>query len=745
MVERRPTVANKAARPAGPRPVAAEATLTPKEVFGVLRRHILLIVGLTLLGVVAGGASWFAFRRFLPKYTASTFIEVLPPVQTDPMDIVATQVQKDIQYEYRVSMANLIKQQSSLQDLLRNDKVRETEWFKRRDRDVRKAFKDLEEDLGAYALRDARFVQVAMSCPDPKEAALIVNEMVQLFVSSQGGTKRDEISQRLSALQERQGRVQQELAAANDALDEVRERFGIIDLEQPRGRYFKHTISLKLDDLELQKNNLLLAIRQTQADIQNLKELATGPITVQVEYAIERDPVMVTLAQQLAFQEAQLSGRLSKFGENHRDVRQTKQLIEEIRQERQNRKEEIAEQTRKASYENAMDRLIVLQERLAQLNVLAEEVSAKKKDLDMARVQYEQRLKIRDERVEMLDEIKMQIEKFRIILNDPETVKVRLVGLAPEPLHMSASRQWWLWLPGGTLLGFLFGIGLAFLVEMLNDLVRTPTDVARYLHIPLLGIIPDASEDKQVRKVDLYHAVRQAPYSIISESYRRFRTNLELSGLAKSLKTVLIAGGDAGDGRTSVAANLAGALVAQDKKVLLIDANFRQPSLHKIFPRTQSEDKEVGKFEFGLSSVLTNQCDCKDPVRPTGLAGLDVIDAGPLPSNPSELLASSRMEELLKEHRKKYDHIVIDSPPVLLVSDAKVLAKFVDATILVFNAAVTRRGAARRTISELRDVEGNVVGCVLFGARAMKGGYFHERFKSYQEYLKPQMAGASPA
>jgi capsular exopolysaccharide synthesis family protein len=229
---------------------------------------------------------------------------------------------------------------------------------------------------------------------------------------------------------------------------------------------------------------------------------------------------------------------------------------------------------------------------------------------------------------------------------------------------------------------------------------------------------------------------------MVSESYRRFRANLRLSGFTRSLKTVLIAGGDTGEGKTSVAVNLAATFVAEGKKVLLIDANFRKPSLKKLFPRTQSGSVKAPQFDFGLSSVLTNQCGCKDAVRPTGIEDFDVIDSGPIPLNPVELLAGARMKELLSQCRKKYDHIIIDSAAVLLVSDAKGLAKLVNATILVFNAELTRRGSARRTINELRAVNAKVVGCVLFAAVPIKGGYFHERFRSYRRYLKPQLAAA---
>jgi Mrp family chromosome partitioning ATPase len=111
--------------------------------------------------------------------------------------------------------------------------------------------------------------------------------------------------------------------------------------------------------------------------------------------------------------------------------------------------------------------------------------------------------------------------------------------------------------------------------------------------------------------------------------------------------------------------------------------------------------------------------------------------------NPAELLASHRMKELIEAVAKEYDRVIIDSPPVLLVSDVKMLARLVNVTLLVFNAATTTRGAAQRTIFELLEVGANIVGCVLFGAEAMKGGYFRQQFRAYRKYLKPQLAASS--
>ncbi|MHC4124259.1 MAG: tyrosine-protein kinase family protein, partial [Planctomycetota bacterium] len=152
---------------------------------------------------------------------------------------------------------------------------------------------------------------------------------------------------------------------------------------------------------------------------------------------------------------------------------------------------------------------------------------------------------------------------------------------------------------------------------------------------------------------------------------------------------------------------------------------------------------EEGLSEFGLSTLLSGLCGYQEAVKPTGIGNFDIIESGLLPSNPAELLAGTQMGKLIKHQHENYDYIIIDGPPVLLVSDVKSLAKIVDGTILVFNAGTSRRGAAIRTIRELREVDASIFGCVLFAAKAMKGGYFNEQFGAYREYQKLQLAAAT--
>ena len=212
---------------------------------------------------------------------------------------------------------------------------------------------------------------------------------------------------------------------------------------------FRHTITLRLQQLESRENDLLIEISEVQATVEDLQELAVGPVGVQVEHQIERDPVMMMLTQRRVLLETELTGTLSKFGENHRSVLQIQQVINAIKEKRQNRKAEIAEQTRQANLKNAQSRLTVWTKRVEQLAKMREETAAKKRDLDLARVQYDRRLAIRDERKRVLDSVKQQLEKLKMMHDDPETPKVQFVGYAPVPL-VASFPKWKIFFPGGT-------------------------------------------------------------------------------------------------------------------------------------------------------------------------------------------------------------------------------------------------------------------------------------------------------
>jgi len=734
-------------RPSVPRPgVAPETTLTPKDILAILRRHIWLIMLLTFIGLMGGGAAWYLVMRYAPRYTASTYIRVLPPVEIDPTKIGSPIVAKDIQYGRRVYIASLLKQQSMLMSLLERDAIRTTEWFKSFGSDtnqglrIRGAFEDLQKKLGASASRDAEFVTVSMTCGSADESAEIVNEMVDLFIGSQRDTAVSGVRNKLVELEKRRNSLERELDLAEKALDDVRANTGLTDLEQHN---FQDAITLRLNTLDQEEQDLRLDVTELQTAIGTLEERAKGPIGVQVENTIENDSTMMMLTQQLVNAKIALAQVQTKYGESHRIIQEMKERIADIQDRRNIRKQEIGEQTRRARLQNAKDQLVILNKRLEEAEKQRQDTEADKKRLDLARVQYDQRMRIRDQLQDQLNGIKDLIEQRRIQAEDPETPKVMTVGKAPKPLKMS-SPLWYVYLPGGTMLGFCSAIGLAFLLELLNDLLRTPRDVIRYIKIPLLGVVPNASEDHELEGTDLCHIVRTAPYSIVSEAYRQLQVNLKLSQNHNSdAKVIFMSSCGAGEGKTAVAINLATVLAGEDRKVLLVDANFWRSMLHRAFSNggLDSPVDKNAKSRFGLANLLSGGATAEQVIRPSGIDRLDIIEAGPAPANPAVLLGSDNMTKLISEYRRYYDYIIIDGPPILLVSGAKTIAGCADGTILVFNADMTRRGAAQRAVRELRAIDASIIGCVLLGARVLKGGYFHEQYRSYQKYQQPLLAG----
>lgn len=741
MVEQTRNTLSRLTAPPGqpaPRPaMAPAATLTPKEILAIVRRHILMIVLCAFCGLMIAGGLWYFLLKYYPKYTATTYISVLSPTRTDPTQLTQQAPSKDILYQTRLSKALLITQQSSFDQLLKLDAIRATQWFQSFNGSITDMMDDLKKNLGAAAQRDSDYVAISMTCGSPKEAALIVNNMVDWFVNTQRTSASADILAQLGDLRSQKTAIETDLKSNQAALDELRAaaaREGITQLASTGTDSDRSTITVRLNDLTLQKTKLLADIQEIQANIGTLEQLATGPISVQVEHQIETDPIMLNLGERLSVLEAEMARLLAKFGENHKSVRQLQDQLKQTREERNIRQMQIGEQTRQANWKNSQDQLVFLKSRLDETEKNRAEAEAKQKDLDYQRSKFEALTTLRDERQKRLDEINVQIEKVNMMRTERDVAKVIKMGDAPEPLQIS-SPDWKVFFPGGFILGLFSGVGMAFLKELLNDLVRTPSDVAKYLRIPLLGMIPNAAEDDDLAAgADLCHVVRQSPYSIISESYRQVRTNLHLSGPPESTKTILITSAAAGEGKTSTAVNLAATLLTEDKRVLLIDANFRRPTSLKMFPGA------TAAVYPGLSTLLAGKCGIKDAIRPTEVSTLDIIDCGPIPPSPAELFENLRMRRVLEELRKNYDNIIIDGPPMLLVSDAKILSALVDGTLLVVNADITRRGMAMRMLRELREIHGTIIGCVLFNVKALKGGYFHEAFRSYREYQNAQLA-----
>ncbi|SUV02297.1 putative tyrosine-protein kinase capB [Priestia megaterium] len=207
-----------------------------------------------------------------------------------------------------------------------------------------------------------------------------------------------------------------------------------------------------------------------------------------------------------------------------------------------------------------------------------------------------------------------------------------------------------------------------------------------------------------------------SPKDPVAEQYRTIRTNIQFSNVDQDIKTIVLTSSGAEEGKSTTSANLATVYAQQGLKVLLIDADLRKPTGHYTF-RLENH--------IGLTNVLTRQSTLAQAVQESEIPHLSVLTSGPIPPNPSELLASVQMAELLKEMKKQFDMIIFDTPPILAVADAQILANQVDGTILVVSSGKTEKDAALKSKELLSNAKGKLLGVVLNNRKVEEGNYYY--------------------
>lgn len=209
------------------------------------------------------------------------------------------------------------------------------------------------------------------------------------------------------------------------------------------------------------------------------------------------------------------------------------------------------------------------------------------------------------------------------------------------------------------------------------------------------------------------------PKAIVSEQFRTVRTNINFSATDEELKTLLVTSSAPSEGKSTSAANIAVVFAQAKKKVVLIDADLRKPTIHHTFHKTNG---------IGLSNLLTRQAALPAVVQPTEVEGLSIITSGPIPPNPAELLGSKTMDALLAELKDTFDMIIFDVPPVLSVADAQILANKCDGTILVLNSGTTEKDSALKAKEALETSKARILGTILNNFVMEKDHYYYQYY-----------------
>lgn len=292
--------------------------------------------------------------------------------------------------------------------------------------------------------------------------------------------------------------------------------------------------------------------------------------------------------------------------------------------------------------------------------------------------------------------------------NNRPSVVLNTVSAATEPRAPFAPNTR-LYVIAGAVLGILLAVLYVLVREVLDTRIRRDRDVHRVADTPVLASLARLSGQRAASSVMI-----TAPQSTAAESYRLLRTNLEFMEVDARLRTVVISSPAAGEGKTSTAVALALAVAESGARVLLVDADLRRPG---VADRLQIESS------VGLSSVLIEQATLQEAV--VRVETIDVLPSGPVPPNPNQLLNSSAAENVLTELARSYDLIVVDSPPLLPVTDTLPLSKLADGTILVVRAGATRRAQLRDAIEALNTINAVLLGVAINGVRMPRSGAYY--------------------
>jgi polysaccharide biosynthesis transport protein len=279
-------------------------------------------------------------------------------------------------------------------------------------------------------------------------------------------------------------------------------------------------------------------------------------------------------------------------------------------------------------------------------------------------------------------------------------------------------------------LAFLVGIGLAFLLDFLDDTVKTLDDVDRYIHLPTLALIPAVRADKRLRESEptlagasTALALVEDARSYVAEAYRHLRTSLLLSSAGQAPKRILVTSSQPSEGKTTTAINTAFMLAQTGAEVLIIDCDLRRPRLHSNFNISNAR---------GVTNYLSGELPIDDVIQPYDkLPNLKLMPSGPIPPNPAELLGSDQMRQLLSSLGDKFAHIIVDSPPAVSFTDASILSTFVDGVILVIHSGRSSRAVVRRAKQQLLDVGAHIFGIVLNNVKLESHGYYGGYYGRY--------------
>jgi polysaccharide biosynthesis transport protein len=569
-------------------------------------------------------------------------------------------------------------------------------------------------DLTIRPEYDTRLVEIAFTSPDPVFSAKIANAHVRAYIL-QGYQRHAQSSEEAQRFLERKlGELEKRIEKSEADLNEYRRERGLVSFS------LDDKDQIVSDQLMLLNRDLVGAEAERialQADVQTIQNNDYNALP-----AVANSTLIQNLKAQLTMLQGQYASLSNQFTSDFPKVAELRAQVAELNRREQHEIDEVVNSTRE-KYQSAVDRENELRREFEQEKAHAMSLKGASlkevilaREVDTNRALYQSVL----ERIKVLG-MTTESQMTNISVIDP--AEVPLVPSSPKKkLDMVLSG----------FLSLLLGVAAAFLIAGTDNTLKSSDEVQRYLRLPNLATVPHVA-GPQDRSIDLRSLLslrwkndRQSgvaanplepmrkSFAAVAEAYRAVRTGILLSRSEQPPKTILVSSSTGGEGKSLTAINSAIVFAQMLNRVLLIDADLRWPRCHEILKVSAGP---------GLTEVLTGSERFDDAVQPTAVNGLYLLSAGVLPPNPTELLASKKMAEILTIAASYYEQVLIDSPPLLPVSDSVVLSRLVDGVVLVVSGN-TARPLVRGSCSRLLQVGAKILGVVLNNVEEHEQHYY---------------------
>ncbi len=594
--------------------------------------------------------------------------------------------------------------------------------------------------VAVFPIKDTAFMVVQVDSYDPETGADYANALVDEYLVFKAEQRRDTSQATVTSLSEQADRLHRELQKAEQTLVSFARENSVVAINN-RGNIAADILSgLTAQSAQIKKDRMLLEVQQpflgraTDDVILNaLDPLAlSSPITTELlntggedalvaapeglmEYGVVERSGWKTLQKKQDMLNMKLERARKKYREAHPYIQETLRELEEVNQMMGLEVEYAMKQ-----YYSQLEAYRIKEESIKRVEQSWEEQAI---EVNKKQQEYNSIVRQRDRLQELYDLIFNRLKEVDISVGiEPESVKImERAEPAMGPIQPRKIQSLFM----AALVGIGIGLGLVFGLEYIDDSLKYPDDVSLKLGLRFLGVIPSAKWDDRDLRTHLLSNIDQK--SGLAEAYRNFRSAFMLTEKSFPYKTLAITSAVPKEGKTTTCMNMGVTLAQAGERILLVDADLRRGGVHKFFG---------ADARLGFADVLTGKAKPEAVIQHTGIPNLDIVAAGPYPTNPAEVILKAERKTFIDYVSSRYDRILFDCPPVMATSEASILASMADGVIFVVWAGHTSQKLASMSVKTLVERGANMVGCALNNLEFSRIGYHYSSYYGYNYYYE---------